>query len=130
MTERFREPDRAVSFVSTGLLHDFPSGRAEVILLSRAKSRRILCSMSEVNGVLRGFCKDFHRASVDYFPGNPDGVVAEIRAHSDGTEVSSERNHGKKTKHKERPLVIVVVQPSDTTKGVFVPNDPPDPPTG
>jgi len=85
--------------------------------------------MSEVNGVLRGLCKDFHRASVDYFPTNPDGVVAEIRAHSDGGEVHAERDHGKKNKHKERPLVIVVVQPSDTSKGVFVPHDPPNPPT-
>lgn len=81
--------------------------------------------MNEVNRVLRGFCKDFQRASVDYFPGNPDGVVAEIRAHSDGMEVSGERDHGKKSKHKERPLVIVVVQSSDQSKGVFTPNAPP-----
>lgn len=110
MTERFREPDRAVSYLSTGLRHDFPGATAEIILVSKARSRRTVCSVDEARPVLEGFCKNFRHVSLDYFPGNVYGVVAEIRSHGDGSESDGERRRHKHHEQKERPSIIVVVQ--------------------
>lgn len=110
MTERFREPDRAVSYLSTGLQHDFPGAMAEIILVSKARSRRMICCVDDARPVLESFCKNFRRVSLDYFPDNVYGVVAEIRSHGDGNEGDGGRRHHKHHEHKERPFIIVVLQ--------------------
>lgn len=110
MTERFREPDRAISYLSTGLRHDFPGATAEIILVSKARSRRMLCCVDEARPVLESFCKNFRNVSLDYFPGNVYGVVAEIRSHGDGSDSDGDRHRHKRHEHKERPFIIVVLQ--------------------
>lgn len=114
MTERFRAPERAASYLCTGLIHDFPDSEAEIIFLSSAKSRRVQCEVKKIGHVLEDFCKDFPKCSVDYFPQNVYGVVAEIRCHGD-RQHERKKTHGLKEdrRHRDQPVVIVMLNDSN-----------------
>ena len=116
MTERFREPEWAVSYLSSGLNNDFPNTTAQIILVSEAHSRRVACPVTEIEQVLREFCHEFPRLSVDYFPRNRDGVVAEIRCHGAARDDGQSRKdkHHHDHQHKHHPIIVIVVQKTES----------------
>ncbi len=104
MLEKFREPDKAASYVSSGLMHDFPDATAEVIHVLRGKPRRTVCEVKDIAPVLLKMCKGFPMASVEYHPSNPYGFVAEIRCHGETGKITTFR------RHKEgRPRILVLL---------------------
>lgn len=83
MHERFSESARAASYVTTGLMADYPDATAEVIQVVKNKPRHATCETREIGPVLESMCKSFPMASVDYHPDNPYGFVAEIRCYGE-----------------------------------------------
>ncbi len=107
MAEKFRETDKAISYLASGLKSDFPDAIAEVILVDKSRPSTQECSIGEIGAVLQRFCKGFHSTSVDYHPDNPYGFVAEVRSHGD--------DEGNSTKKRMRPRVVVLLaQPGGT----------------
>ena len=103
MREKFRDADKAASYLSTGLIKDFPDAVAEVIHVVRNRPKRTTCEVSEIGPVLQAMCKDFPMASVDYHPQNPYGFVAEVKSHG-------EKSQSAFTKHKrDRSRIIVLL---------------------
>lgn len=104
MLEKFREADKAASYVSTGLMHDFPDATAEVIRVFRNRPRRKQCAVKEIAPILLAMCKGFPMASVEYHPDNPYGFVAEIRCHGEQGRSTVFRRH-----KDDRPRVLVLL---------------------
>lgn len=130
MTERFRHAELAANYLASGLEEDFPDATIEVLFLSRENSRLAKCPVKEAGRVLRGFLRYFPKASVDYFPDNRYGVVAEVRCHGDLQvdadeaaenpellRLKPDRHH-----HGERPMIVVVVNRPRTGADQRVPS--------
>ncbi len=83
MREKFRESDKAASYVSTGLQSQFPSATAEVIHVARNWPQRVTCDIREIGPVLQRMCRSFPMAAVEYHPDNAYGFVAEIECHGE-----------------------------------------------
>ncbi len=83
MREKFRESDKAASYVSSGLLSQFPSATAEVIHVTRNRPRRVTCEIREIGPVLQRMCRHFPMTAVEYHPDNAYGFVAEIECHGE-----------------------------------------------
>lgn len=106
MHEKFRDSDKAASYVTSGLTSDFPDAQAEVIQVLRNRPRRVSIDIAHIGPVLQRMCRKFPMASVDYHPENPYGFVAEIRCHGEQGHQTTFRRH----KDKEgRPRIIVLL---------------------
>lgn len=106
MHEKFRESSKAANYVTAGLLHDFPDATAEVIQVSKSRSRVRKCKVSEIGPILEQMCRPFPNASVHYHPDNSYGFVAEIHCHGErgkSTKFGSRHSH-------TRPRVIVLLR--------------------
>ena len=88
MREKFRESDKAASYVSSGLLSQFPSATAEVIHVARSRPHRVTCEIRELGPVLQRMCRSFPMAAVEYHPDNAYGFVAEIQCHGESNKGS------------------------------------------
>lgn len=107
MTERFRKAEKGAEYLAQSLERDFPDADLEVLMLMKARSRRVKCEVAKVATVLQTLCKDFPRASVDYYPSNPYGVVAEIRCHGDMARSDSSSG---RSGRRDRPLIVVILE--------------------
>lgn len=97
---KFATPDKAASYVGSGLAVLFPNQPVEVVFhFANTRIRHAVCKTHELGHVLEQLCRRFPNASVDYHPENTDGFLAEIRCrcpeHAFGTCCShgSDRPH-------------------------------------
>lgn len=107
MREKFREADKAASYLSSGLNKDFPDAVAEVIHVVKNRPRRTTCEVREIGPILQAMCKDFPMASVDYHPKNPYGFVAEMKSHGETSQSSV-----KKRKRDRARIIVLLTQVS------------------
>jgi len=108
MYEKFNDPEKAVSYLTTGLLHDFPDAEAEIIWFQNHRARQRACAVTNITPVLSQLCAQFPRASVEYRPEHPYGYVAEIQCHG-------ETNPSRDTKFirrntSDRPRVVILLK--------------------
>ncbi|MDK1020945.1 MAG: hypothetical protein QGD90_04850 [Candidatus Hydrogenedentes bacterium] len=78
MTESFREPGKAASYVSSGLSHDFPDATVEIIRLAGHGRKQRVCETKDIDEVLKEMCRGSGPSRVDYHPNNAYGFVAQI----------------------------------------------------
>lgn len=109
MHEKFRDSDKAASYVASGLRNDFPDATAEVIQILKTRPRKTHCEVSEIGPVLQRMCKKFPMASVEYHPENPYGFVAEIRCHGERNAITTFQMH----KHKRPRIVVLLTRVGD-----------------
>ena len=118
MSEKFRDTDKAVSYLINGIHDDYPDAMAEVILVVKNRPSRQLCHTRDIGAVLHEMCRDFPHATVDYHPRNPYGFVAEIRSHSGG-----DSSHAPRNRRADHSRVIVLLTQIDG-KNVVVGSQP------
>lgn len=109
MYEKFSDPEKAVSYLTTGLLHDFPDAEAEVIWFHNHRARQHACSVSHITTVLSQMCAKFPKASVEYRPEHPYGYVAEIQCHGE-TNPSRDTKFMRRGSTSERARVVVLLK--------------------
>jgi hypothetical protein len=103
MREKFRDADKAASYLSSGLNKDFPDAVAEVIHMVKKRPKRTTCEVREIGPILQTMCKDFPMASVDYHPENSYGFVAEVMSHGEKS------NSVFKKRKRDRSRIIVLL---------------------
>lgn len=106
MTENFREPGKAASYVSSGLSHDFPDATMEVIRVAKRGRKQRICETKDIDQVLNEMCRGFGPSKVDYHPNNTYGFVAEIKSGDGNGADRPSRVFVLVTEVKGRPIAV------------------------
>ncbi len=106
MTESFREPGKAASYVSSGLSHDFPDATVEIIRVARRGRKQRSCETKDIDQVLKEMCRGFGPSQVDYYPNNAYGFVAQINSEDANDTGPPSRVFVILTQVKGRPIAV------------------------
>ena len=104
MYARFSDPEKAASYLASGLQKDFPGAVAEITFSSGHHARTATCEVGHIGPVLQQMCRRFPLASVDYHPENRYGFVGEIRCHGENKGTTVFQRHDAL-----RPRVVVML---------------------
>ncbi len=91
MHETFRDTDKAINWMLSGLASQFGSDEVEVIRIEPNKMIRVFCAMNQVGGLLHQYCRHYKSASVHLHPDNKYGFVGEIRCHGNVNHQKADR---------------------------------------
>lgn len=108
MYEKFNDPEKAVSYLTSGLQHDFPDAEAEIIWFHNHRARHQACAVSHITPVLSTICGKYPKASVEYRPEHPYGYVAEIQCHGE-TNPDRDTQFIRRGASSDRPRVVVLL---------------------
>ena len=109
MYEKFNDPEKAVSYLISGLMHDFPDAEADVIWFYNHRARQESCTVSHINTVLERMCGRFPKATVEYRPEHPYGYVAEIQCHGE-TNPKRDTKFMRRGATSDRPRVVILLK--------------------
>ncbi len=109
MYEKFNDPEKAVSYLTSGLIHDFPDAQAEVIWFYNHRARHEDCDVAHITPVLERMCGKFPKASVEYRPEHPYGYVAEIQCHGE-MNASRDTQFIRRNGGSDRARVVVLLR--------------------